>query len=254
VFAIAFALRGTLTQTDGLEREAFLALLRERCRALGAPFAADEAIAAAGRLFASDRRTTPAEMAGAAARLLDDPVSEAVLIARFRQLADRLAPSRVTSPADVGTTLERIASLGIPTAVLCNGWARIARREAECAGYFGPVLVSEDIGVELPRPRAFEKLIEAIGLPPECIWFVGNDPLRDIAGAAACGLTTVWYNPQRSVYPPDLAPPTLTVASFDDLLPPVCEAYTRSLLSLRHVMRTALEWREGHYLPPVEKW
>ena len=39
-----------------------------------------------------------------------------------------------------------------------------------------------------------------------------------------------------------------------DALPLVCEEYTRLLLSLRHVMRTALEWREGHYIPPFERW
>jgi FMN phosphatase YigB (HAD superfamily) len=255
LFAIAFALRGTLTQTDHLEHDAFIALLRERSDALGVPFVEAAALAVAAEVFpAGTQRVSPGAMAQAVIRLLGDTVAEAVLIARFRQIADRLAPASVTSPPVVRETLDRITSLGIPMAVLCNGWSRIARREAECAGFTGPVLASEDMHVELPDERAFAKLVETIGLPAECIWYVGNDPVRDVDAATRAGLTAVWLNPDGHAYPADREPPALTIASFDELLPPVCEQYTRSLLSLRHVMRTALEWRDGHYLPPVEKW
>jgi FMN phosphatase YigB (HAD superfamily) len=255
LFALAFALRGTLTTTEHLERDAFIALVRERCEAIGVPYFEREAIDAAERLFppGSDEVVSAARVAKAVAGLVGDAAAEPVLIAQFRQIADRLAPSRVTSPPETRETLERIASLGIPMGILCNGWSRIARREAECAGLSGPVLVSEDIGVELPAPGAFAKLVEALGLPAECIWYVGNDPRRDIDGAIKAGLTGVWLNGHGATYPTDLEAPARTVRSLEELLPPVCEEYTRSLLSLRHLMRTALEWRDGHYLPAPEK-
>jgi FMN phosphatase YigB (HAD superfamily) len=256
VFALAFALRGTLTTTEHLERDAFVALVRERSEALGTPYREAEAVSAAERLFQpeSGEVVSPARMADTVAGLVGDTVPGPVLIARFRQIADRFAPPRVTTPPDTSKTLERIASLGIPMAVLCNGWSRIARREAECAGFSGPVLASEDIGVEKPGRRAFDKLVEVLRLPAACIWYVGNDPRRDVDGAVKAGLTAAWFNPSDAPYPADLTPPSLTVRSLEALLPAVCEEYTRSLLSLRHLMRTALEWREGHFLPPTETW
>lgn len=224
--------------------------------ALGRPLDRQQALAAAEALFPSDDEqvASTGRLAETAIRLLGDTVPEAILVARFRQIADRRAPHRVTSLPDVRQTLERIASLGIPMAVLCNGWSRIARREAGCAGFTGPVLTSEDIGIEKPARGAFEKLVELLNVPAECIWYVGSDPLRDVDGALQAGMTTVWFNPRGSAYPPHLEPPTLTIRSLDDLLPPLCEQYTRSLLSLRHLLRTALEWRDGHYLPPTETW
>jgi putative hydrolase of the HAD superfamily len=255
MIAIAFSLRGTLTRTERLERDAFLALVRERCAELGVPYRDAPALAAADGLFPAgvDALVAPEQLAAAAIALLDDTAPGPVLVARFRQIADRLAQSAVTTPPDTRETLERIASLGVPTAVLCNGWSRIAKREAECAGFTGPVLASEDIGAEKPAPRAFERLVDTIGLPADRIWFVGNDPERDIDGAARAGLSPVWYNPAGASYPAGLEPPMLTVRAFADLLPPLCEEYTRSLLSLRHLMRTALEWRDGHFVPAPER-
>lgn len=256
MFAIAFALRGTLTATEHLERDAFVALLRERSAEIGRPYVERAANAAAETLFplGSGAVVSPTQMAAAATQLLGDTVAENVLIARFRQIADRLAPERVTSLPGTNETLERFASLGIPMTVLCNGWSRIARREAECAGFTGQVLASEDIGVEKPGRGAFDKLVATIGLPADSIWYVGNDPQRDIDGAAKAGLTTIWLNLRDAAYPADLEPPTMIYHSIAELLAPVCAQYTRTLLSLRHLMRTAMEWRDGHYVPRLENW
>jgi FMN phosphatase YigB (HAD superfamily) len=247
LFALAFALRGTLIATENLERDAFVELVRERFNAVGAPYRETETLAAAESLFLleQDEIVSLRRMAHTVTRLVGDTVAEQVLIARFRQIADRLAPQRVTSLPRTRETLQRIAALGIPTAVLCNGWSRIARREAECAGFTGPVVASEDLGVEKLVPRAFGKLVEALGLPAEFIWYVGNDPHRDIDGAVKAGLTAVWLNRDGSTYPADLEPPALTVRSLDELLPKGCEKYMRSLLLLRHMVRTSLEWSDG---------
>jgi hypothetical protein len=150
-------------------------------------------------------------------------VAEPVLIARFRQITDRLAPPRVTPMPHTRETLERISSLAIPMAVLCNGWSRIARREAERAGFTGPVIASKDIGVAKPARRAFDRLVETLGLPAGCVWYVGNHPYRDVDGAVNAGLTAVSFNPEGAPYPADIEPPALTIRSLDELLPPVCE-------------------------------
>jgi putative hydrolase of the HAD superfamily len=256
LFALAFALRGTLIATEHLERDAFVELVRERSRAVGTLCRESDAVAAAEHLFhaGNGEVVSLSRMAENAAQLVGDTVPKPVLIARFRQIADRLAPPRVSPLPYVRENLARIASLGIPMAVLCNGWSRIARREAECAGFAGPVLASEDIGVEKPHRRAFEKLIEALSLPATCVWYVGSDPRRDVDGAIKAGLTAVWLNRDGIAYPADLEPPALTIRSLEELLPPVYEEYARSLRSVRRLMRTALEWRDGGYFPPPDIW
>jgi FMN phosphatase YigB (HAD superfamily) len=254
MLGLAFALRGTLTPLHGCERNAFTALVVERSAALGRPLPAQTA-AVAERLFPGGvvELPSPERLAEETVALLDDHIAGGVLVARFRQLADREVSRTVAAP-HVRVMLERIESLGIPSAVLCNGWTRIAQRETAAAGFSGRVIVSEDIGHAKPSAHAFAALVEAIALPPDRIWYVGNDPVRDIDGAARAGLQPIWLNESGAPYPSDLEPPMLTIATLDDLLEPLAEEYTRSLLSLRHLMRTALEWRPGHFLPPPDRW
>jgi HAD superfamily hydrolase (TIGR01509 family) len=254
MLGLGFALRGTLTASRGLERDAFVALVEERAAAVGRTVPPETA-AVADRLFPGGGfdDAAPAQVATEVTGLLGDEIAGGVLIARFRQIADRAATRAVDDPA-VRRTLERIASLGIPAAVLCNGWTRIAQREAASAGFTGHVIVSEDLGSAKPDPPAFAALADTLSLPAERIWYVGNDPARDIDGAARAGMQAVWLNPAGATYPAELAPPVRTIAQLEDLLEPLCEEYTRSLLSLRHLLRSALEWRPGHFLPPTERW
>jgi FMN phosphatase YigB (HAD superfamily) len=251
VIGIAFALRGTLTAAAPFEREAFVELVCERRAAAGLPFRAAEIEAAADDLFGAPNQAipSPARLAEAATRLVGEASALPALIARFRHIAAGNASRSVTCSPGTRKTLERIESLGIPAAVLCNGWSRIAQAEAACTGFTGDVLVSEDIGLEEPAPEAYRALAASIGLPPDRIWYVGNDPRRHIHGAAAAGLSAVWLNESGAAYPPGLAPPARTIARFEDVLPPLCEEYTRSLLSLRNLMRSGLHWRQGHYVP-----
>jgi FMN phosphatase YigB (HAD superfamily) len=255
MIGLGFALRGTLTTPRPIEREAFIELIREQRQAHGQAFVAAEAGQVADELFLDSMLVVaPAELVEAALRLVRTDSPGQVLVARFRQIADRIVSRTVQATPGMRVTLERIGSLGIPSAVLCNGWSRIAQREAACAGFTGRVLVSEDIGFPTPDAQAFDALAGAIGLPPDCIWYVGDDPKRDIHGAAMAGMRAVWFNPSGVAYPGDLEPPALTIREPADLLPPLCEEYTRSLLSLRHVMRTALDFREGHYVPSSARW
>lgn len=97
--------------------------------------------------------------------------------------------------AAVTATLGRLADSGRLMAVLSNGrpavqWAKL--RACGLARFFKPerVLLSGAIGFEKPDPRAFELLVEVLGVPPERILFVGDDPVRDIDGARRAGMVT----------------------------------------------------------------
>jgi putative hydrolase of the HAD superfamily/5'-nucleotidase len=62
---------------------------------------------------------------------------------------------------------------------------------AGLAGLFGCLVFSCEHGAVKPAPRLFERALTALGADPARTLFVGDDPARDIAGAAACGMKTV---------------------------------------------------------------
>ena len=92
------------------------------------------------------------------------------------------------------------------------------QRKAQRAGFAGPVLVSDQIGVQKPAPRSFELLLRALGTAPEASWYVGDDPRSDVAGAQAAGLAAVWIDWEKRTYPAELPRPAHAIRNFGDLL------------------------------------
>jgi FMN phosphatase YigB (HAD superfamily) len=255
MFALAFALTGVLTVEDDTERDAFVELLRQMATTRGRAFDAPGAARHADALFPRDEpepHARPDALAEAAAAFLGEPVAARVVVARFRGIAAGLVSERVRAVAGTEVFLERVASLRLPTALLCNGWSAVAQRKAATARYRGTVLVSEDLRAAKPEPAAFEALVAELALPADRIWFVGADPRRDVDGAAAAGMRAIWINPQGAAFPVGLRAPARTISALDELLPDVCEEYTRSLLDLRYVLHSTLAWRRGHFVPGVE--
>jgi putative hydrolase of the HAD superfamily len=59
------------------------------------------------------------------------------------------------------------------------------------ADLFGSLVFSCEHGAVKPARRLFERALAELGADPARTLFVGDDPARDIAGAAACGMKTV---------------------------------------------------------------
>jgi FMN phosphatase YigB (HAD superfamily) len=254
MFAVAFSL-SALSTPDGVERRAFVELLRAFAPARNVAF--DEA--AAERVATELFRAGDGELDADAATVVEavrasvgDPAPFAPLVARFRQLGEAIVSDLVAGAPKTGLVLEKVASLRVPSAVLCNGWGRIAQAKARAAGFGGAVLVSEDVGAAKPTAAAFDTLVSEFRLPRDRIWYVGTDPRRDVDPAAKAGLRTIWLNARGDTYPVGLLPPARTIVELDELLPELCEEYTRSLLGLRYVLHTTLAWRAGHFVPGVE--
>lgn len=81
------------------------------------------------------------------------------------------------------------------------------------------------LGTAKPDPRFFQYLkevVQAIGLTPARVLFVGNDPSRDIDPAAEAGFATCLYaGDQRCLRPAGRTPPDAVLTRFsqlDDLL------------------------------------
>ncbi len=72
--------------------------------------------------------------------------------------------------------------------------------------YFDFAITAAGVGAAKPDPRIFRAAIDAAGVPPGQIVHVGDDPVRDVAAAAALGLRTVWVNPGDAEWPGGCGP------------------------------------------------
>jgi len=70
--------------------------------------------------------------------------------------------------------------------------------------FFDIVVISETLGVTKPDPKMFKAASEGLGLPLEEILMVGDSVRRDISGAKAIGMKTIWVeSPKKGEAKPD---------------------------------------------------
>jgi len=86
------------------------------------------------------------------------------------------------------THIERIALLGLEE-------------------HFDHTLISDAVGMAKPDPRIFHHALELAGCVAGEAAMVGDNPVNDVAGAQAVGITAFWFNPHASSLPPDVPAP-----------------------------------------------
>jgi putative hydrolase of the HAD superfamily len=70
------------------------------------------------------------------------------------------------------------------------------RRKLPLLDQFDVIVDATHTGILKPDPRAYRAVCDALGLDPQACVFV-DDQERNIKGAIACGLTTVWFDVQH---------------------------------------------------------
>jgi putative hydrolase of the HAD superfamily len=75
-------------------------------------------------------------------------------------------------------------------------------------GLFDAFAISDEVGCEKPDPRIFEHALEMLGIPRSAwseVAMVGNNLARDIRGANAIGLISIWiaWNQRYPTTPAD---------------------------------------------------
>jgi putative hydrolase of the HAD superfamily len=95
--------------------------------------------------------------------------------------------------------------------------------------FFQDILVSGELGYRKPHSYVFDRFVDAMGVPPEQILFVGDDLEADVQGAKAAGLQPVLatfvqdanlpaartlLSPERTDYPADVP----RISCWQDLL------------------------------------
>ena len=99
----------------------------------------------------------------------------------------------------VQNTLEILQNKNIPMGIVSNAafCGRTLMWEVEQQGladYFRFIMSSADYWVRKPHPLLLETAAAKLGLKPADVWYVGNSPQYDIAGAHNAGMGAVWYN------------------------------------------------------------
>ncbi len=58
----------------------------------------------------------------------------------------------------------------------------------------GAIVLSSEVGAVKPSPRIFQAALDQLGCEPSQVVVVGDNYERDVLGAAACGMRTVWIS------------------------------------------------------------
>jgi FMN phosphatase YigB (HAD superfamily) len=85
------------------------------------------------------------------------------------------------------------------------------------AAWFDAVIVSSEVGVSKPHAGIFDAAFTALGAPERgTTVMIGDSLTSDIAGGAAYGLDTVWYN-RRGIDAGPSAPITHEIRDLNEL-------------------------------------
>ena len=84
--------------------------------------------------------------------------------------------------------------------ILSNGFVELQSRKMATAGikrYFDDIILSEEIGVNKPRPELFEYALKKTGAKLEESIMIGDMFDTDIVGAANIGMDQIFFNPKQ---------------------------------------------------------
>jgi putative hydrolase of the HAD superfamily len=208
--AILLDLDNTLVDRDS----ALFAWLERRLRRLGVAHHR-ELLEGAGRVNAGgtcERLTLCRWLLGRCPELA---ASAAELAAQIgRELPDEIEPD-----SSVTAVLERLARRS-RLVLVSNGGSSSQRRKLDRAGlkhhFSERIVISEEVGWSKPDARIFRAALQMTSTAPEQALFVGDDPHRDIEGAAGAGLHTAWVARGRD-YPRGLIRPDLVIEHLQEL-------------------------------------
>jgi 2-haloacid dehalogenase len=145
-----------------------------------------------GRVTAARLRVLRFEQLTAELGLAIDPVDFSAVY--LRELATQA--HLMEGALDVVTALTAAHRIAIVT----NGLSDVQRprlARSPIANVVGPVIISEEVGAAKPDPAIFTIALERMGRPdPRDVLVVGDSLSSDIAGGAAAGLDTCWFNPR----------------------------------------------------------
>jgi FMN phosphatase YigB (HAD superfamily) len=113
-----------------------------------------------------------------------------------------LAAYRRTWPAgcdcypDVKPALDALRRRGLRVGLLTDNPPESQRHKLESSGlsaFFDALVFAREAGAEKPDSRGFRAVSAALGLPPATLAMAGDNPHRDLAGAAEAGFARLFW-------------------------------------------------------------
>lgn len=232
--AVGFDFDHTLGIDNKLERTVALEMLRSLALSKSIAYDGAAAEVAIDEVLARSRSgaaTIEAAIAGLFERFAPSGSATMDTAQDFRDTVVARAPAHIEARPGAEAMLAELDALGIRYAILTNGWSPLQEEKARLFGFRGSVFVSERVNARKPAREAFDLLTKHFELPPAQIYYVGDDPESDIAGAAAAGLTAVWYDWERRAYPAGIARPAHTITDLAEL-PALLQGHVSGLAKL----------------------
>ncbi len=91
--------------------------------------------------------------------------------------------------------LEQLRAMGLKLGILTNGEHSCQILKIEMLGladYVDQIVISGDVGAQKPDVKPFSVMSERLGLKPNELLYVGDNPLNDIEGSRNAGYIPVW--------------------------------------------------------------
>ncbi len=124
---------------------------------------------------------------------------------------------------DVVPLLEQLGGAGVLRGIITHGWTSKQAEKIVRLGLLphldkNAVFISDQIGIAKPNPKLYQTALADLGLAPERVMYVGDNPAMDIAPPSGLGMITVWAKrATKHTLGPNEAQPTHTVESFAEL-------------------------------------
>lgn len=116
--------------------------------------------------------------------------------------------------------LAELQAAKIPLGIVSNnhGGIRAQLEKQGIAGYFDPIIISEEVGLYKPDGAILELACRLAEAPPERCAYVGDHPF-DILCAHAAHMPVIWMPANRFMEAPDfVGAPDFTVSSLQEVL------------------------------------
>lgn len=92
-------------------------------------------------------------------------------------------------------TLTWLKEQGYQTGLITNGSSRVQRAKLSLLSlepYFDQILIPSERGMQKPDPEPFWEMANLLGLPPQELAYVGDNPINDVQASRNAGYCPVW--------------------------------------------------------------
>ncbi len=157
-------------------------------------------------------------------------VVDAALAARSAEFYNRRRNHYLQLWPGVAELLLDLRAAGCKLALITNGFAETHNEKIErlgLAGSFDAIFIADEVGMLKPDPRLFAHACERLGVAPERAVMVGDRYHRDVTGAHAAGLGTIWLDIHAERIPAGGPHPDVVVAGVGEVAGAIAELRAR---------------------------